>query len=422
MPSAEDIESEQLGRLRTLVEQTLASNPFYGARLREAGIDAAPGSVAEFLERAPFTEKADFVADQQANPPYGTNRAFPLEEYRRMHQTSGTTSKPLRWLDTGESWSAMLDGWVRVLEASGVTAEDRVLFPFAFGPFCGFWMAFEAAVRMGCLALPGGGLRSAGRLQMMLDNEATAFCSTPTYAIRLGQTLREEGFDPADFAIRTIIPAGEPGAGIPATRAKIEELWPEATIKDHHGMTEVGPVTYECPAVACRLHVMESSFLAEVLDTETLEPVGPGETGELVLTTLDRVAAPAIRYRTRDMVQRAAAGVCACGSAELALDGGILGRTDDMVTVRGVNLYPSGVEAVVRGERGAGEYRVEISDAGGLKDVRLLVEPEGEGVGDLVGRLEGSLHKAFGLRFAVEAVEVGSLPRFEAKAKRWIRV
>ncbi|MBI1358518.1 MAG: AMP-binding protein [Acidobacteria bacterium] len=410
------MESLQLQRLQSLIELTLRSNSFYGERLRSAGMAEPPASLADFTARAPLTRKQDLVEDQRARPPYGSNLAFPLADYRRMHQTSGTTAAPVRWLDTAESWSALLDGWVRVLQASGVTREDRVFFPFAFGPFCGFWMAFEAAVRMGCLVLPAGGLRSGGRLQMLLDNEATAFCATPTYAIRLGQAAREEGFDLSRSKVRTIVVAGEPGGGIPATRALIEELWPGARVKDHHGMTEVGPVSYECPRHIGRLHVMEADYLAEVLDPQTLEPARPGELGELILTTLHRTASPAIRYRTRDVVRRGDGSVCECGSAELALDGGILSRTDDMVSVRGVNLYPSAVEEVVRAAGGVEEFRVEVSGEGGLRNIALLIETADP---EAAARLEEALHKAFGLRFAVSVGR--DLPRFEAKASRWAR-
>jgi len=418
MTTRADIEAAQLQRLQALLRLVLDSNRFYGDKLREAGLDRPVDSLAEFSARAPFTCKSDFAEDQRLHPPYGANLSYPLGEYSRMHQTSGTTAAPLRWLDTPESWSTLLDSWVRVFVASGVTADDRVLFPFAFGPFCGFWMAFEAAERLGCLVLPAGGLRSAGRLQMLLDNEVTAFCATPTYAIRLGQAARQEGFDLSRSQVRTIIAAGEPGASIPATRALIERLWPGATLKDHHGMTEVGPVTYECPLTPRRLHVMEESYLAEVLDPKTLQPVGPGQTGELVLTTLTRGASPAIRYRTRDMVQRSAETACPCGSEELALEGGILGRTDDMVAVRGVNLYPGAVEEVIRADGAIDEFRVEVSGDEGLKSVALQIESADSAAAE---RLEQALHRAFGLRFSVETVPAGALPRFEAKAKRWVR-
>ncbi len=418
MTSRAAIERIQLERLRALLSLTLESNAFHGPRLRAAGINEPVGSLEDFTFRAPFTFKHELAEDQRRRPPYGSNLSSPLADYCRMHQTSGTTAAPLRWLDTAESWSTLIDSWVRVFEASGVTRDDRMLFPFAFGPFCGFWMAFEASVRMGCLTIPAGGLRSSGRLQMLLDNEITAFCATPTYAIRLGQAAREEGFDLSRSKVRTIIAAGEPGAGIPATRALIERLWPGARLKDHHGMTEVGPVTYECAVIPRRLHVMEESYLAEVLNPETLQPVGPGGTGELALTTLTRGASPAIRYRTRDIVRRAAETVCTCGSAELAFEGGILGRTDDMATIRGVNLYPSAVEEVIRADGSVDEFRVEIrGDGAGLKGVALQVESADPEAGR---RVEEALHRAFGLRFAVEMVDPGTLPRFEAKSKRWV--
>jgi len=423
MSADASIAALQLARVRVLIERSLESNPFYGEKLREAGVRGTPESLAEFSSSTPFTFKSDFVEDQHDHPPYGTNRSQPLGDYCRMHQTSGTTAAPLRWLDTHESWSGLLDSWVRVFEESGVTAADRVMFPFAFGPFCGFWMAFEAAVRMGAMALPAGGLRSAGRLEMLLANEATVVCATPTYAVRLGQAAREEGFDLTRSKVRTILVAGEPGGSIPSTRALIEELWPGARVKDHHGMTEVGPVTYECKNKVGRLHVMEDAYLAEILDTETLEPVVSGESGELVLTTLGRVACPAIRYRTRDIVRRGADGVCECGSQELALEGGIVGRADDMASIRGVNVYPSAVEDVVRADGGVAEFRVKISGDAGLKSIALEVEPTGGVDGAVLApRLEDALHRALGLRFQVDAVAPGSLPRFEAKAKRWVQV
>lgn len=422
MSADRSITALQLARVQALTEQTLASNPFYGDKLRAAGVRGAPETLEAFSAGFPFTFKRDFVEDQRKNPPYGTNRSQPLGDYCRMHQTSGTTSVPLRWLDTRESWSGLLDSWVRVFELSGVTRADRVMFPFAFGPFCGFWMAFEAAVRMGAMALPAGGLRSAGRLEMLLANEATVVCATPTYAVRLGQAARAEGFDLTRSKVRTIVVAGEPGGSIPATRALMEELWPGARVKDHHGMTEVGPVTYECPSKFGRLHVMEDAYLAEILDRKTLAPAAPGETGELVLTTLGRVASPAIRYRTRDIVRRGADGVCECGSQELALEGGIIGRADDMVSIRGVNVYPSAVEDIVRADGGVAEFRVTVSGDEGLKGIALEVEPAEGGDGAVVAqRLEDALHRSLGLRFQVEAAKPGSLPRFEAKAKRWVQ-
>jgi phenylacetate-CoA ligase len=231
----------------------------------------------------------------------------------------------------------------------------------------------------------------------------------------------EEGIDLGGSAVRRIIVAGEPGGSIPATRSLIESRWPGARVVDHHGMTEIGPVTYECPERRGLLHVIEMGYVAEVIDPETLAPVAPGGTGELVLTNLGRSASPLLRYRTGDVVCRATTERCGCGSYELALEGGILARTDDMVVVRGVNLYPSAVENVVRGCGGVAEFRVETRNGRVLKELIVEVEPlPGVDPGGLSHHVAVALQNAFGLRISVSPVPGGSLPRFEAKAKRWV--
>lgn len=417
------IESRQLQALQSLIELLLAENPFYSARLRAAGIDAPPDSLAEFTTRIPLISKSEIVADQAAHPPYGSNLTYPLECYTRFNQTSGTTGSPLRWLDTAASWSWMLDNWTTVLESGGIHPGDRVFFPFSFGPFLGFWLAFEAAARMGCLSIPGGGMRSIARLQTIIDNQVTVLCATPTYALRLAEVAAEEGFDLSASKVRAIITAGEPGGSIPATRGLIEKRWPGSRVVDHHGMTETGPVSYQCPRRPGVLHIMEAAYLPEVLDPQTLAPVGPGETGELVLTNFGRTGSPLLRYRTNDLVRVAPSSPCHCGSHELALEGGILGRDDDMLVIRGVNLYPAAVEEVLRSCGWVSEFQVEISNVRALPEMAIQIEPEPE-IADPAGvphRVESALVKAFGLRIPVSCVPAGALPRFEAKAKRWTR-
>jgi phenylacetate-CoA ligase len=360
----------------------------------------------------PFTTKRELIEDQRAHPPYGSNLTFPLERYTRFSQTNGTTGTPLRWLDTPESWDWMVGNWSRVYEAAGVGWGDRIFFAFSFGPFLGFWVAFEAASRMGCLSIPGGGMRSSARLRAILDNEVTVLCCTPTYALRLGESAQEENIDLSGSKVRRIIVAGEPGGSIRSTQDRIERLWPGARVVDHHGMTEVGPVSYACPASPRVLHVIESSYVAEIIDAEG----GAVDHGELVLTNLGRIGSPLIRYRTGDIVQR---GACACGSSDLALEGGILARTDDMVVVRGVNLYPTAIEDILRAVDGIAEYRVEIRTERSLSEMSIQVEASGDERG-LVHRLEGALRDTLGLRIPVTMV--GSLPRFEMKAQRWVRV
>ena len=425
-PDRAAIEAGQLGQLRSLVAELIPANKFYTQKLQSVGAGFDLASLADFASRFPFTTKAEVVADQLSQPPYGANLTYPLDRYTRFHQTSGTTGTPMRWLDTPESWDAMIECWLEIFRAANVRAADRVCFAFSFGPFLGFWLAFEAAQRLGCLCLPGGGLSSSGRLRMMLANQPTTLCCTPTYAIRLAEVATEEKIATASLGVKTIIVAGEPGGSIPATRAKLESLWPGARIFDHHGMTEVGPVTYECPAQPGVLHVIESAHFAEVIDPGSGKPA---RSGELVLTTLTRVGSPLLRYRTGDLVKLVTrhsslvTSPCSCGRHELALEGGILGRVDDMVIVRGVNIYPTAVEEIIRGFREIAEYRVQISQENSLAEMRIEIEPAAEtsNISELLARVGKAFESSLALRVAISAVPPGTLPRFEMKAQRWIR-
>jgi len=427
-PSRAAIAAGQLAQLRSLVAELFPANSFYSQKLAAAGVTFDIGSLDDFSRRFPFTTKQELAEDQRRHPPYGTNLTYPLANYTRSHQTSGTSGVPLRWLDTPESWDWMIESWMEIYRTACVERGDRIYFAFSFGPFIGFWLAFEAAARMGCLCLPGGGLSSESRLRAIIDHQATVLCSTPTYALRLAEVAAKEKIDLAAAKVNTIIVAGEPGGSIPATRNRLAELWHGARVFDHHGMTEVGPVTYECPQRSCVLHVIEAAYFAEVIDPGTEKPVVPGQTGELVLTTLGRTGSPLLRYRTGDLVKCGVRGAecgtpCACGRHELALEGGILGRTDDMVVVRGVNVYPSAVEEIVRAGGGVAEYQVAINTAHTLAELSVKIEPTADcrDVSALVKNLEKDFDKAFALRVPVTAVSPGALPRFEIKAKRWVR-
>lgn len=407
--------STQLGQLNALLA-ALRTNPFYATKLAGTGLLDGVAKLADFTARCPFTTKAELVADQLAHPPYGTNLTFPLERYTRCHQTSGSTGTPLRWLDTPESWSWMLDNWETVHRQAGTVAADRVFFAFSFGPFLGFWTAFESAQRLGCLVFAGGGMTSVSRLRAILDLRATTLCCTPTYAIHLAEVAAKEGLDLRRAAVKTLSVAGEPGGSIPAVRARLQELWPGARVYDHHGMTEVGPVSYECPARPRVLHVIERAFIAEVVDPASGQPVGVGGRGELILTNLGRTGSPLLRYRTGDLVQLS---TCRCGSTDLALEGGILGRVDDMVVVRGVNVYPSAVEEIIRRIGGVAEYQVRVSRKQALAELTVTVEPQPEAPAGLAERLAAGFESHLSLRVPVTLVPAGSLPRFESKARRW---
>ena len=428
-PNRSAIASAQWTQLRALLSALLPANPFYARKCSAAGITSDLASLEEFSRRVPFTTKLELVEDQRVHPPYGTDLTFPLARYTRCHQTSGTSGTPLRWLDTPESWDWMLDNWAEVFCAAGINRADRMFFAFSFGPFLGFWTAFESALRIGCRCLPGGGMNSIARLRAILDQEITVLCCTPTYAIHLAEVAAQEKIILAAAKLKTIIVAGEPGGSVPATRQRLEQLWPGTRVCDHHGMTETGPVTFECPARPGVLHVIESSYFAEVINPQTGQPAAPGEIGELVLTNLGRTGSPLLRYRTGDLVQPVTPNTklegppCACGRFDLALEGGIRGRTDDMVVVRGVNVFPGAVEEIIRAAGGVAEFRVHVTQVRALAELSVEIEP-GPDCADpraLARQMEGAFDNAFALRVPVTTVAPGVLPRFEMKARRWVK-
>ena len=399
--------TDQLGKLNRLVAALVPDNRFYTYKLGDSG--SAFSSLEDFFHRVPFTTKAELIADQQAHPPYGTNLTYPVKRYTRLTQTSGTSGAPLRWLDTPESWSWMLDCWAEVFHAAGVRPGDRIFFAFSFGPFLGFWTAFEAATRLGCLCLPGGGLSSAARLQAIFDNSVDHLCCTPTYALRLGLFAQQERINLNTSRIRTIIVAGEPGGSIPATRKRIESFWHGTRVFDHHGMTETGPVTYEdSPG---NLAIIESAYIAEVIN-----PAVDG-TGELVLTNLGRTGSPLLRYRTGDLVRNVRR------NERFILKGGILGRADQMVIVRGVNVYPTAIEQIVRACPRVAEYQVAVHEADGMTELEIILEPTADcaDAPGMAARLEADLRTVLALRIPVRLAPLGSLPRPEMKSQRWCR-
>jgi phenylacetate-CoA ligase len=300
---------------------------------------------------------------------------------------------------------------------AGLRRDDRLFFPFSFGPFLGFWTAFDAATRQGFFCLAAGGMSSPARVRFLLDNRATVVFSTPTYALHLAEAAHQDGIDLAGSTVRLVVVAGEPGGNIPATRSRIEGTW-GARVIDHCGATEIGPTGCECLTNPGGLHLLESDYLVEVIDPKNDMPAPAGELGELVVTNLGRWGSPLIRYRTGDLV-RVDPRPCPCGLALVRLDGGILGRTDDMIHLRGNNLYPSALEAVIRRFAEVAEFRIEVDRRGALPALRVEVEPvdgsQGVEVADRVGR---AIREQLLFRADVAAVAPGSLPRFELKAKR----
>ena len=402
--SEDAVRALQLEKLRAGLRQVLKSNHFWRGRLHDVtGWDD--------FERLPLTTKPELLGDQAANAPFGTNLTFPLEDYTRLHQTSGSSGdQPLRWLDTQQSWTWWLRIWAdHVYHAAGMTPTDRVFFAFSFGPFIGFWSAFGGAERLGAMAISGGAMTTEQRIRNLRDVGATVLLATPTYALRMADTAQQLHLDLASSDIRLTIHAGEPGASIPSTRSAIEAAYMAVSF-DHTGMTELGPTGHSCTQ-RDGIHLIESEFIFEVVDAKGR----PALEGELVATNLGRWGSPLFRYRTGDQVSLSRE-LCSCGSSFVKVVGGIRGRVDDMFTVRGVNLYPSQVEDIVRRHRAVRDFVIERRTVQRMDEVVLVVEmAEADAPTD---RLEADLRQALGVRIGCRVVPAGTLPPGELKSKR----
>jgi phenylacetate-CoA ligase len=423
LPEVESLDSaalirHQTNRLQRLLSAVAGRNPFYTRKFKEAGIEVNSLRFPDDLQKLPFTLKSELVADQAAHRPFGTNHSEPIGNYIRFCQTSSTTGSPLRWLDTHEGWQWVLDCWKAVFRGARVTADDRLFFPFSFGPFLGFWSAFEAGCQIGAQCIPGGGMSTSVRLEMIETVHPTVLCCTPTYALWMAELAARERPNPlSESSVRVLIVAGEPGGSIPSTRDRIEQAW-GARVIDHHGLTETGPLSFECWESPGGLHVNEGEYIVEVVNPEDGAPAANGERGELVVTNLGRTASPVIRYRTGDIVLRRSAP-CVCGRTWARLEGGILSRADDMVNIRGVNVYPAAIESVVRTFPQIVEFRSTVSHSGAMRTLSLEIETVSDALG-ITTTLAQHLKAALGLTVPVREVPAGTLPRFEMKARRFV--
>ncbi len=412
--SATALSPSQLQRFQQLLGQLLTSNAFYKEKLGNAGI-TSPEEIRTLddYRRLPFTEKHELSRDQERNPPYGSNLSYPVERYVRVHQTSGTTGNPLKVLDTEQSWDWWANCWAEVYRAAGVTSTDRIIFGFSFGPFIGFWSAFSGANKIGALAIPGGGMSSRQRAKAIMEHKATVLVCTPTYALHLAEVARENGLDPASSSIRATIQAGEPGASLPAVKRKIEQAW-GARCFDHAGASEVGAWGFESQ-LSEGMHLNEAEFIFEVLD-----PVGrePSDEGELIITNLGRVGMPVIRYRTGDRVKLKTL-TATDGSEHRVLDGGIIGRADDLLVVRGINVFPSAVENIVRQFPDVGEFAVDIYRKNEMDEIEIRLEMKNAEPEDLAATVVQELYDRLSLRVTARPVPFGSLPLFDLKARRF---
>lgn len=415
--SRTELEDYQLRKLTSLIHGIRNQSEFYLQLWNEFPSDVT----WDWFRQLPTFDKRDLVHAPNVSSDYtsrensmqhqdgwllSANHTFAPERYSRVHRTSGTSGRPLVVLDTREDWQWWLDTWQYVLDAAEVTTSDRVFLAFSFGPFIGFWSAFEACQQRGSLMIPGGGLSTLARLELIRDSRATIVGCTPSYALHLAEVAEQHGWNIADWNVRAIIVAGEPGGSVHSTKQRIEELW-GAKLIDHAGATEIGPWGFGT-VDGTGLHVIESEFIAEFFP----KPECGAGVSELVLTSLGRTGCPVIRYRTGDLVRPVFEANSRCRFVKL--DGGILGRADDMVIIRGVNIFPTSIEAVLRSFPEVDEFRIVLFRQGNLDQLKIEVEGE---QADLQS-ISVAVQLAVGLRIDVQRVAPTTLPRFEGKGKR----
>ncbi len=398
----------QLTKLNALLAEVRKHNALYRHKLA-----ASPAQLTslEQLSQLPTTNKQELQPAPNSEP-FATNRTYPIERYVRLHQTSGTRGRPLVVLDTADDWQWWIEAWQYVLDAAQVTVSDRALLAFSFGPFVGFWSAFDSLVARGTLVIPGGGLSSLARLELIHQTKVTTVCCTPTYALRLAEVAAENNINLGELSVEKIIVAGEPGGSTPSTRGRIESAW-NARLFDHAGATEVGPWGF-ADAEGRGLYINESQFLTEFISVETGHTANDGELSHLILTTLGRTGAPVIRYRTGDIVRPT--WPTSGENRFVFLEGGILSRADDMLIVRGMNIYPTAIEQILHTFPEVVEYRITARKHGAMDELLIEVEDHLEQPARIVQELQLKI----GLKIDVRCVPPMSLPRFEGKGRRFV--
>jgi phenylacetate-CoA ligase len=422
----ERIEALQLAKLRRQSEWAAARSPWYRRRFAEERFDPAQLCSLDDLRRIPLLTRDDWMASQDANPPYGEIPVIGGEGAIRLHTTSGTTGRgPLRALDSRKDWAWIAEMWCYGIWGCGIRPLDTAYIAFGYGSFIGFWGLHYAMEKVGVLNVPGGAATTEARVLHIVDFGATVVAATPTYALRLAQEADQLGVDLRGSSVRRLILSGEPAGSIPQTKALIEEQW-GAKAYDTAGMTEIGTImVFECEQQPGGTHIIEDQLIEEVLDPDTLEPVGFGERGERVVTSFGRGTIPLLRYRTGDLVCRVPASTCRCGRGFDIYEGGILGRVDDMKLIRGTNVYPRAIEAIVREFPEVDEFQAVIAHEGIRDEITVRLEMKPDWTAASWDQLQDSVHRRLslaheGLNFRIELVSAGELPRFELKAKRMI--
>ncbi len=403
----------QLNRMNNLLKSILPENRFYADRVEALGRDPHRLKLdsLDAIREFPLTLKSELI-DDDSPAGFARNLTYSIDRYCRFHRTSGSRGRPMVVLDTLEDWAWWMETWQYVLDSAEMTAADRVLMAFSFGPFIGFWSAFDAAVERGCLVVPTGAMTTLARLELIETTGSTIVFCTPSYGLHMAEVAHQNKLENVSRQVRKIVVAGEPGGSIPAIRGRLESFW-NADVVDHTGASEVGPWGFADPA-GRGVYVNEAQFYPEFLSVESGQPASDGELSELILTPLGRAGSPVIRYRTGDLVRPTWQDPQPCHF--VLLEGGVLGRSDDMMIIRGVNVFPTAIEQILRSFPEVVEYRMTAFKQSEMDQLKIeledqLNEPD---------RIKQELQLRLGLRVEVVCVPAGTLPRFEAKGKRFV--
>ncbi len=421
----EKIQNLQLKKFKKIFQWAYDHSKFHRYLYDTAGIK--PADIRNFsdIRLVPKVEKSMMRRVQKKDPfPYGDALCVPLEEVTEFRQTSGTTGQPVYQADTWQDWEWWSECWAYILWAQGYRPSDRVFIPFGYNIFVAFWAGHYAAEKIGCEVVPGGVLDTKARILKIEELKATAIMATPTYVLGMADTAKNKmNINPANLSINKITCAGEPGASIPSTKNRMQNAW-GAKVFDHAGATEIGAWSFECQDQPGGMHVNEAFFLVEIEDVETGEIIEkPGRRGKMIITALDRMAQPCVRFDAKDIIEWDISP-CTCGRTSRLIKGGVIGRADDITKVKGVLLAPSAIEEVVRSiEDLCDEYEVVVDKLGDIDRIKLKVElmPGLEDrVKEIESRLQDQLRLKTNLGYRIEFYDYGKLPRYEVKAKRFI--
>jgi phenylacetate-CoA ligase len=414
----EEREAVILEKLRRQVAYAWERSPLYRQLWSEAGVSPdALGSLAD-LARFPLLTKEHIRADQEAFPPFGSNLCCPPGAIERIHGTSGTTGRPTLFAISGDDWARVGAAHARIMWSFGVRPSDTVFIGSFFSLYLGSWGALAGTTALGASALPhGAGVpgQTERALPLLTLLQPSVFYGTPSYALHLARVARERGVEPASFGFRIMVFSGEPGAGIPATKRRIEETFAAAAI-DTGSMAEMAPwmTNAEC-AERTGMHLWDDIVYTELVDPDTLEPIGDEGEGVPVYTHLERTSQPMIRLFSGDLA-RVTSEPCPCGRTYRRLPDGIYGRVDDMLIVRGLNVYPRTLEDAIARVPGVGsEYRIVVERPEELDVLVLEVEAEDAAAAAAVAE---SVRLAVGLTPAVNVHPPGTLPTTEFKSRR----